>query len=66
MDLQHVRDIVEVIAATAAWDDQGAHAQEDALLRDVLWAIAAGAEQPRILAAGALAATFLDFNRWSA
>ena len=47
-------------------DDERAHIAEDGLWRDVLRAIAAGAENPAQLAAAALTSLELDFGRYCA
>ena len=47
-------------------DDEVAHGKTDALHRDVLAAIAAGAPDAALLAAAALRTETLDFARWCA
>ncbi|MFP8960022.1 hypothetical protein ACLIYP_05530 [Streptomyces nanhaiensis] len=47
-------------------DNEAAHGLEDALHRDVLAAIAAGAPDAELLAAAALRTETLDFGRWCA
>lgn len=49
-----------------AYDDEAAHSAEDSLHADVLQAIADGAENPRELAAAALATLKIAFARWCA
>lgn len=60
-----VRKRVKAIAAMRH-DDEGAHAAEDELHRDVLAAIAAGAAKPEVLAREAMATRNIDFARWCA
>ena len=49
------------------WDDESAHASEDALHEAVLQSIADGtAEDPAAMAALALKTTELQFSRWCA
>jgi hypothetical protein len=47
-------------------DDEVAHRDTDHLYRDVLHAIAAGAENPAALAQRALEAEAIEFSRWYA
>lgn len=57
---------VRAISAVAD-DDERAHSMEDALRRrDVLEAIAAGAENPSSLASIALSTSEVPFSRWCA
>jgi hypothetical protein len=49
-----------------AHDDEVAHSAEDRLYIDVLQAIANGADNPRELAAAALATQGIEFARWYA
>ena len=58
---KRVREIEEVQD-----DSERAHGAEDALYRDVLQAIAAGAEDARALAVAALKTGRLNFSRWTA
>ncbi|MFD7861848.1 hypothetical protein [Streptomyces sp. NPDC059783] len=59
-------DIAHRLAAIHAvqHDDEVAHGLADDLYRDVLAAIAAGADNAPILAAAALRVETLDFARW--
>jgi len=50
----------------ATGDNEAAHFEEDELYKDVLRAIADGAEQPQMLAAAALKANALVYDRWYA
>lgn len=50
--------------ATGRANDDGCHIDQDALLLDVLKAIADGADQPALLARHVLEVTGIDFSRW--
>lgn len=47
-------------------DDERAHGKEEELHQDVLTAIAAGARNPKALAAAALKTLDIEFSRWTA
>jgi len=67
MTLAEVRERVLEIIATAG-DPEAAHCKEDALRRDVLYAIAMGREEgcePAELAALALTSKNAVFERWA-
>ncbi|MEU4105175.1 hypothetical protein AB0F16_32155 [Streptomyces tanashiensis] len=61
-------DVAHRLAAihAARHDDEVAHGLADALYRDVLAAIAAGAADAPILASAALRTETIDFDRWCA
>jgi hypothetical protein len=64
-----VQKRVEEIAAIGTDDPEVAHSKEDDLYKDVLWQIADGTiadYSARQIAAGALKADGLDFERWFA
>jgi hypothetical protein len=63
MDASEIRSRIQDIAEIIE-DNEGAHAREDALYKDVLGAIAAGAPDPASLAEAALEARALDYDRW--
>lgn len=68
MDEITAEDIAHRLAAIHAVqnDDERAHGLADDLYRDVLTAIAAGAQDAQLLAAAALRVETLDFARWCA
>lgn len=59
-----LEEIGQRVAQLAEYDAAIAHSSEDALHREVLEAIAAGAPNAAALAAAALKSTELDFHRW--
>lgn len=63
-----VDDVIQRVAEIEARksDDEMAHSEEDRLRKDVLEAIAEGAENARELAAAALETGAIDFARWCA
>jgi hypothetical protein len=65
MTIEEIRERVQKIRDIAR-DGEAAHLAEDGLHQDVLKAIADGAEDPRELAAAALATRELEFARWYA
>lgn len=65
LTVARVADRVEGIRAHAA-DDEFAHSEEDALYQDVLRAIADGAPHAQEMAAVALVARTIKFDRWCA
>lgn len=65
--LQNIRDrITRIINAADKGDDEAAHSMENTLHKDVLRAIAGGADAPGALAFEALKTTQLDFERYAA
>ena len=65
MTVAEVASRVEEIDLHARRNDhEVAHAEEDCLHRDVLHAIALGAENSDLLARAALMTTKLNFHRW--
>ncbi|MFD7661069.1 hypothetical protein [Streptomyces sp. NPDC059788] len=68
MDVSRVRDRIAVIAKSASSDVEQAHGLEDDLYRDVLKVIAQTSSDPRAraLAAEAIKASEIDFERWYA
>ena len=67
MTFQSIRDRVARIRTHAEeGDDEAAHGEEDDLWRDVLRAIADGADNPRAMAREALETTHLSFERYTA
>jgi hypothetical protein len=65
MTVEEVFERVNRISAMKG-DSEAAHAAEDGLLADVLAAIRDGAPNPTDLAAAALRATQLEYDRWYA
>ena len=65
MNVAEVQKRVAAIRASAD-DDEGAHCDEDTLHRDVLKAIAAGAEDAPGLASAVLETQDIEFGRWYA
>uniref|UniRef100_A0A6M3JJQ8 Uncharacterized protein n=1 Tax=viral metagenome TaxID=1070528 RepID=A0A6M3JJQ8_9ZZZZ len=65
MTIEAIRARVEAIKRISD-DDEMAHADEDALWKGVLEAIAAGAEDAAALAAEALLTADIPFARWCA
>jgi hypothetical protein len=67
MTFQFIRDRVARIRVHADTGDyEAAHGEEDDLWRDVLRAIADGADNPRAMAREALETTHIDFERYTA
>ena len=58
--------LAEVVKYANDRDHEGAHIERDNLYRDVLRAIAAGADNARELAAIALRSEDVEFSRWYA
>ncbi len=65
MDIEEIKKKLEYIK-TIAKDDEGAHGEEDNLWKQVLEAIANGAEEAPRLAAEALKTRNINFRRWCA
>lgn len=66
LTIEDVERRVANIAHLADRDNEAAHAEEDALARDVLRAIAAGAPDAVQLAKAALQTGAFEFDRWCA
>ena len=65
MTLEEVQAAVQRIRKFAEEKDgPGAHIHQDSLFENVLLAIAAGAANPKELAAAAVVVADLDFDRW--
>jgi hypothetical protein len=64
MTVEDVRQFVEAIGIGS--DDEASHSTEDLMYRAVLRAIANGAENPAELAAEALKASHIQYERWCA
>ena len=65
MTLEEIKKRIDEIKSVAD-DDERAHALEDQLHRDVLFAIAGCAQNANDLAMAALRTLYIEFNRWCA
>jgi hypothetical protein len=66
MTVKDVQKQIHMIAVTLNGDDEQQHSYEDALHKDVLREVAAGAENSQELAIEALKTVDLNFDRWCA
>jgi len=64
MNVADIEERIKKIRAVAPEKDSSAHVLEDELFLDVLKAIAAGAKNPKELAAAAIVSADLEINRW--